>query len=326
MEPPLYVDLDGTLVHGDTSAETLARYLLSHPAAVIDVLKWLRSGRARVKQELAARVDVDVRNLPYNEPFMARLRELRGDGHGPDLILASGAHHRIVQAVADHCGFDAVLASDAQVNRVGAEKLRAIEARQSGQPFGYAGNAGVDMKVYPAAEDCWVVNPVPGLCARLESSGRTYTLVDDRRPLAVRAGAVFGAPWIMVSLLTVVAGLVAGKGFTAAMVAGVAFAAMVAAASIVRGFRDLDHDRAHPLRARTGIAGAEIHPGLVLAAAPVLFALSLFLLTQTGVWTALAVLGLGVVTLAAGVHRRHPWWLTVVLRPGLAILGGLLMT
>lgn len=324
-EPPLYVDLDGTLVHGDTSAETLARYLLSRPAGLFEVLAWLTRGRARVKHELVARVDADVSHLPYNELFMARLRELRASAGAPELILASGAHHRIVQAVADQCGFDAVLASDAEVNRVGAEKLRAIQARQSGRPFAYAGNAGVDLKVYAGADACWVVNPAPGLCAKLEAQGRTYTLVDDRRPLPVRLGAVFGAPWILVSLLTLAAALAAGKGLVAALAASGAYAALIAAGSVVRGFRDLDHNRRHPLRARRGVAGAEIHPGLVLAAAPALLVIALMLLTQTGAWTAIVAFGLGIATLRGGSHRRYSWWLTALLRPGLAALGGILI-
>ncbi len=321
-----YVDLDGTLVHGDTSAETLARYLLGNPLGLIQVLGWWRHGRARVKHELVARVDVDAANLPYNRPFMARVQQLLGRPERPELILASGAHERIVEAVANHCGYDAVLASDASVNRIGDAKLEAIRLRQAGRPFAYAGNAPVDMRVYAGAESCWVVNPVAGIDARLARAGRDFTLIDDRRGAPARWWASLGGPSLLLALVGAWAAWSGGAGVGMALALGFGLLMLVAAGNIARGFRDLDVDRRHPLRRETGIANAEVHPGLLLGVGGSLALAGTVLTFSLGVATGAVGLALGAATTLAGAHRRWPWWLSATLRPALALLaGGLLL-
>ena len=320
-----YVDLDGTLVHGDTSAECFVRFVLSRPLAILEVLTWLQDGRARVKHELAVRVDVGTSTLPFNHVFLERLRARQAAGAG-ELIIASGAHFSIVQAVADACGFDAILASDAQVNRVGKAKLRSIEERQAGLPFAYAGNAGVDLTVYAAAAECWVVNPAPGLTRELRSQNRDFTLIEDRRSLPARVAATFGGPWLFaLGVFTFAAGTGSGADLGMSLVGALGATAVTGGAAVIRGFRDLAVDRTHPVRSEIGIAAAEIHPGIAFAVGIGLGAAGFVLAMGAGFGTMLATVGLGVATINAGAHRRYPWWLTATLRPGLAAIAGLLL-
>ena len=320
----LYVDLDGTLVHGDTSAEALARFVLTRPTGVFQVLRWLRHGRARVKHELAGRVPTDPFALPYNELFMVRLRDLQRATPRPELILASGAHERIVAQVAAHCEFDAVLASDAAVNRVGGAKLEAILERQQGRPFGYAGNAPIDLLVYAGAEDCWVVNPVGRVDSRLALTGKTYTLIDDRRPAPARWLACLGGGKPLLALLALWGGWLAGASGVVLLALLIGVACVASAACIARGFRDLDADRAHPVRRETGIANSEVHQGLLLGVGSVLGVLGVVLTFGAGIWSGWASVGLFAATIASGAHRRWPWWLTASVQPGLALAAGLL--
>src|SRR5262249_17998780 len=118
------VDLDGSLVHTDTLVESLLS-LLSRPLTLLGALGALRHGRAHFKQRGARRVSLDPALLPYNDELLAYLREERRNGSL--LILATGADRRVANAVAAHLDlFDAVLASDGEVNLKGMAKLAAI--------------------------------------------------------------------------------------------------------------------------------------------------------------------------------------------------------
>ena len=49
---PLAVDLDGTLIHGDTFFESILAYLAANPFGVFALALWFTRGRAFVKAKL----------------------------------------------------------------------------------------------------------------------------------------------------------------------------------------------------------------------------------------------------------------------------------
>src|SRR5882672_749960 len=106
---PLCVDLDGTLINTDLVWESLVRLLRHNPLYVLLVPVWLLAGRARLKDEIAKRADVDPTCLPYNQPLLQYLRSEHRIGRR--LILATASDGRLARRVADHLGlFNEVLA------------------------------------------------------------------------------------------------------------------------------------------------------------------------------------------------------------------------
>src|SRR5438270_11662198 len=71
---PLCVDLDGTLIRTDILWESLLQLLKRNPLYLLALPFWLVRGRANLKRQLAARVDLDVAVLPYHQPFVDFLR------------------------------------------------------------------------------------------------------------------------------------------------------------------------------------------------------------------------------------------------------------
>ena len=69
---PLAVDIDGTLIATDLLWEGLFLLLRQHPLAFLLVPFWLLGGPARLKNEIAARVDIDPASLPYRAAVTAR--------------------------------------------------------------------------------------------------------------------------------------------------------------------------------------------------------------------------------------------------------------
>ena len=130
--------------------ESLARLLRRNPFAIFQILFWWARGRARLKQKLAACVQVDPAGLPYNEKFLAWLREEKKSGR--KIILATASDLKMAQPVADYVGlFDEVLASNGKTNLRGKNKLRALTEKFGERGFDYAGNSSADFAVWRGA-------------------------------------------------------------------------------------------------------------------------------------------------------------------------------
>ena len=74
-QPPLCIDLDGTLLKTDTLWETFIAQLKSRPWRLLLVPFWLLSGRACLKQRLAEGVKLDCASLPYNGQLLSLLEQ-----------------------------------------------------------------------------------------------------------------------------------------------------------------------------------------------------------------------------------------------------------
>lgn len=155
-EPPLCVDLDGTLVRTDTLLESLLLLLKTRPWLFLVLPLWLLKGRAHVKRRLAELVDLPVETLPYHQDVLGLLRKEKDRGR--TLVLATGADERLAQRVAGHLGcFSEILASDGRVNLTGKRKAQLLVARFGSGGFDYAGNDRRDLPVWRHARRALVV-------------------------------------------------------------------------------------------------------------------------------------------------------------------------
>lgn len=153
-EPPLCVDLDGTLTKGDSTVRMGWHLVLTRPWLAPAIPYWDHQSRARLKEELARRVPSDAISWRYNSSLIEWLRQQHKDGRR--LILASGSNYRAVAAVARHVGlFDEFIASDAATNFAGAAKASGL-ARRFGT-FDYVGNSKKDVAVWRQARQCYLV-------------------------------------------------------------------------------------------------------------------------------------------------------------------------
>lgn len=159
---PLVVDLDGTLIDGDTLHLSLARLARERPWSVpaLPLVVW--TGRARFKRFVSDRVALDPRSLPYRIDVLEFVTRERGAGRR--LILATAADHRIAEAVATHLAlFDDVIASDGRLNMKGLGKLTSIRGRLGDAEFDYVGDSMADLPVFRAARRTYLVCPSPAL-------------------------------------------------------------------------------------------------------------------------------------------------------------------
>ena len=155
---PLIVDLDGTLIDGDTLHLSLARLVRERPwvAPVLPFVVF--TGRAQFKRYVSDRVSLPADSLPYRRDvldFVRRERDARRR-----IILATAADRRIADAVAAHLAlFESVIASDGNHNAKGIGKLESIRAHLGDVDFDYVGDSLADLPVFRAARRSYLVCP-----------------------------------------------------------------------------------------------------------------------------------------------------------------------
>jgi len=274
---PLCVDLDGTLIKTDMLWESFVRLLRQNPLWLFVAPFWWMQGRAFLKQQIAARVEVDVTALPYNEPFLEFLREARRQGRR--LILATASDRKMADRVARHIGlFDEVLASDGKTNLRAAAKRQALAARFGERGFDYAGDSHVDLGVWPGAREAIVVNAGDHLARRAvecAKSGPTFpkststlrALIETLRPHQWAKNLIVFVPLITSHNLT----------FWPLLSASGAFVALCLCASgvyVLNDLMDLDADRHHPRKRQRPFAAGNLRLPVGLILFPVLLALS----------------------------------------------------
>ncbi|MBV9826393.1 MAG: UbiA family prenyltransferase [Alphaproteobacteria bacterium] len=294
LERPLVVDLDGSLVHSDTTLEAFLAASRS-PLALIRAIWALRDGRAAFKRQLAAAVTLNPAHLPYNAPLLTYLRAEHAAGRA--LVLATGADRATADAVADHLRlFDRVLASDGQTNMTGKNKLAAISRYLDGAPFTYIGNSGTDLGVWCGAAGAICVNARPKVvraAAMLTTVEREFSAPPGGARLLLRAMR----PHQWVKNLLVFVPLVAAHaigdipGWLAAIAMFVAFCCAASAIYLANDLTDLAADRRHPTKMHRPFASGVLPLPIGLIAAPLLMLLGIALSLAAGAFPTLLAYG-----------------------------------
>jgi len=223
---PLVVDLDGTLIKTDLLWESLARLLRRNPFQLFPVLFWWTTrGRAFLKKQLAARVTIAPPALPYNEPFLAFLREQKRAGR--KLVLATASDRQMALPVANYVGlFDEVLGSDGKTNLRGPNKLKVLTAKFGERGFDYAGNSVPDLAIWRGARQAIVVNAGRALLNRVAQCARPGpAFVEDYSPFGTLTSFLRELFWRSGYLAAIGAGLLLTAAFPKIGVAGFAWIA-----------------------------------------------------------------------------------------------------
>jgi hypothetical protein len=171
--PPLYVDLDGTLISTDTLIECLRDLARRKPWMLIFLPFFILGGRPAFKKRLAGLTQIDAARLPYRRDVIDYLREERGRGR--TIVLATAAYRSIAEPVASYLHlFDDVIATDGSNNLKGAAKLEAIKKHCGNRDFVYAGDSTADLPILHAASGGILVHPSRKL---REAAAKTCNIV-----------------------------------------------------------------------------------------------------------------------------------------------------
>jgi len=170
---PLAVDLDGTLVLGETSLLSASASFVRDPARALYALAQVTRGRAAAKRAFAGVARPDPGALPYRGPLLTFLERERKRGRA--LYLVTGADDSIAQDVAQHLGlFASARGSDGALNLKGVRKLRWLQARFP-HGFDYAGDSRADLPIWRALGRALLVGRAISFAERLRAEGVQIT-------------------------------------------------------------------------------------------------------------------------------------------------------
>ena len=274
---PLCVDLDGTLIKTDVLWESLMLLLKRNPLFLVALPFWLLRGRAFLKQQIAARTELNPAALPYHPAFLDFLREERRRGR--KLVLTTAADSQVAQRVAQHVGlFSEVIASNGETNLRGGNKGRKLVERFGKQGFDYAGNSTVDLPVWREARAAIVVNADERLAQKARQLGEVSHVFNERKSYA---GAFIKElrPHQWVKNFIIFVPLLTSHEFDTvklrnAVLAFISFSLCASAVYLLNDLLDLDADRHHHRKKSRPFASGELPLSVGLVSAPLLLALS----------------------------------------------------
>ena len=279
----IFVDLDGTLVRTDLFAESILQFLKKNPLNIVSVLSWLARGIPYAKERVAHHVDIDVEELPLEASLLNYLKAQKKQGRR--LVLASASHRKYADKIAAHLGiFDDVLATDANQNMKGRNKLMAIREVAGDKEFAYAGDSAADSLIWQAASANIFVNAPANEVKAAEAAGKATKIITSRLPQwraflkEMRPHQYAKNALIFVPLLTSHS-YFHPSAFLAAFLAFICFGLCASGVYFLNDLLDLPSDRRHAIKRsrplasgnltlRMGVAGAIVLPAIafILAA------------------------------------------------------------
>jgi 4-hydroxybenzoate polyprenyltransferase len=270
----LCVDLDGTLVHGDTLIESAVLLVKSNPLYLFAMVLWLFSGKAGLKEQIASRTRLAVETLPYNRRLIDWLREQREAGRR--LVLVTASNYRIAEAISAHLQlFSEVIASTSAHNLSAGNKRDELIRRFGRGGYDYVGNSRDDLQVWSTCRNAVLVNAGRDIAARvapLESVEASFPRARDVRWELLRA--MRPHQWSK-NLLVFVSIFVAQRYsdislLASTMLAFVAFCLCSSAVYLINDLLDLESDRHHGEKCNRPFASGAAPVVLGVCAIPLL--------------------------------------------------------
>jgi 4-hydroxybenzoate polyprenyltransferase len=275
---PLVVDLDGTLVRSDLLVQSVFAHLGHNLFRLVGLLSTMRRGKAPLKAEIAAKTDIDVSLLPYDEDVVSLIRQRRAAG--AQVYLASASNERYVRAVADHLDlFDAWFASTDSENLSSGSKARRLVETFGEGGFDYVGNGRADLAVWAVASRRIAVRVSRGVRSKLIDMDPEAVIIPNlmsrTRPwiklLRVHQWAKNALVFVPLVTAQRYFDLVA---FGEAIGALLVFSLTASAIYILNDLVDIDADRKHPSKKRRPLAAGTLPLTGAMVLMPILLILS----------------------------------------------------
>lgn len=256
-EPPLVVDLDGTLLRTDMLHEGLTMHLAARPHHLFALPGRLSGGKAAFKRWLASQTVPDIETLPLNKEVIRLITKARSAGRHVALVTASDQAY--ADAISTHTGlFDEVHGSDGVRNLGGSEKAAFLTDRFGVGGFDYVGDSKADLPVWAVARNAITVGkahtlPVRtrGEIHRVPDTGKKYAWIKALRPHQWLKNALIAVPMLTAGQLDLATIMLV-------IVAFFCFSLTASSVYIINDILDLASDRRHPRKSKRPFASGEV--------------------------------------------------------------------
>jgi 4-hydroxybenzoate polyprenyltransferase len=211
---------------------------------------WLLKGKANLKNQIAARVELEAEFLPYNQEVVDFVKAEKARGR--ECYLATGTVEKFAQAIAGFLGcFDGVFATTAEINLTGSNKAELLNQRFGSGQYDYLGNHAVDLKLWAHSDVAIVVSNSTALLKKAEGvAKKTQQIKPAKATLKTFIKAIRVHQWvknalIFVPLLTAHAWQDADL-ILRCLLGFLAYSLAASSVYVLNDLLDLPSDRAHP--------------------------------------------------------------------------------
>lgn len=267
---PVIIDLDGTLIKTDTLLESIMALLRTNPLWLLMLPFWLLKGKACLKNNIANKVDIDVKLLPYNQDVIEYIKTAKSHGH--DCYLATGTVSKYAEKINDHLElFDGIFATSATTNLTGSDKALLLNEKFGVDGYIYAGNHTVDLKIWKSASTAVVVTHSKSLVSKVEKINNSVQHIEvESATFKTYLKAIRVHQWVKNALLFVP--LLTSHNVTEIYLiilcvwGFIAYSLAASSVYVLNDLVDLDADRQHPSKSKRPFAAGTIPiiVGLVL--------------------------------------------------------------
>src|SRR5262245_5807360 len=264
-DPPLFVDLDGTLIKTNTLHESILALARTAPQCLLVLPFWLMRGQAYLWHRLSQFVTLNVALLPYRPEVIEYLKKEKCAGR--EITLISGAHHTLVERVAGHLNlFDHCMGSNEMAHLIGEKKLSVIVQLYGKKSFDYIGDSRADLPIWKESRRAVITGSNMFLVAQLRKCADSYEHIEPLDKPGIRSLLKAMRVYQWAKNLLLFSAIFLGHKFTIpALIFNVlwgfaAFSLCGSAVYILNDMMDLEADRLHARKRNRPFAAGDISP------------------------------------------------------------------
>jgi 4-hydroxybenzoate polyprenyltransferase len=259
--PCLVVDLDRTLLLGDSLHEQIIQGFFSDPLLLFMCFFSLLRGRAAFKRAIATNFAIDAQTVPIREPLLTWLRKKRADGS--ELHLCTAAHQSIASSIADRLGLFTSVIGSVDTNLKGQSKADHL-VRMFPGGFVYAGDSQADLAVWKQSQGIVLVGATASVERAARELGKPIEASFPAERFRIRdwLRAIRIHHWAKNALIFIP--LLLGhdwnnlRGFVTTLMGFPILLLLVSSTYLINDLADLSSDRAHWSKCHRPIASGRI--------------------------------------------------------------------
>jgi 4-hydroxybenzoate polyprenyltransferase/phosphoserine phosphatase len=276
---PLCVDLDGTLIAGDTLIEATIIAIKKKPLILLALPFWILKGKLYFKEKIHKIAEPDYSTLVFRDNVLEFIEQEKQNGR--TIVLATASSKKIADKVADELGiFDLVLGSENGVNLRSTYKRDKLIELFGEKGFDYIGDCSADIDVFKSARKAYLVGPSKKVIQATQKIGnldKVFCVKKNIIPLIFKEIRIY--QWIkntLIFLPILLAHILpVGEYLIKLILAFFSFSLIASSVYVLNDMLDISSDRIHPTKRKRPFASGDLSLKVGFWLFPLLFLLGL---------------------------------------------------
>ncbi len=259
---PLCVDLDGTLIAGDTLLDATLIAIKRKPFILLFIPFWIIKGKLFFKEKIHEIAEPDYSTLVFRDEVLEFVEAEKFKGRM--IVLATASSQKIAEKIADELGiFDLVLGSGNGVNLRSSNKKDKLVELFGEKGFDYIGDSFADIEVFRVARKSYLAYPSKNVLLKAKAIGNLENCFETKSELIkhiLKEIRIY--QWvknILIFLPILLAHIIPiGEYAIKLVLAFLSFSFVASSVYVLNDLLDISSDRQHPTKKNRPFASGEL--------------------------------------------------------------------